>query len=96
MIPKKFTLLNRTYTVGHMPAELIEKRLGDCTRTLGKVRLAPTVQNRESLEHTFFHELVHAMLDSTTKPKLTDNEAFVDSLSGVLHQYMQTKKGEFK
>ena len=48
--------------------------------------------------HTFFHELMHACLD-TMNHKLARNEAFVDQLAGLLHQaltgatYAKPKRG---
>ena len=35
--------------------------------------------------HTFFHELLHAILDCMNH-RLSRNEAFVDQLGGLLHQ----------
>lgn len=97
MIPKTFRLTNRKYTVERMSPEISEelKKHGDCDRVTGVIRLEKT-NCLESLEHTFFHELVHAMLWGTTKPELSDKEDFVDSLAAQLHQYMQTHKGDFK
>ena len=94
MIPKKFTLVNCTYKVESLPDELESDRLGDCNRTQARVRLAKGLP-RQSKEHTFYHELAHALLDASTKPKLSKNEDFVDSLGALLHQYMQTQKGEY-
>jgi hypothetical protein len=94
MIPKRFQLVNRTYTVKSMPAEIAEKKHGDVDREMGLVRLAKD-KAQQSTEHTFYHELAHALLWASTKPKLSDNEKFVDSLGALLHQYEQTKKGEY-
>lgn len=97
MIPKSFKLVNRTYQVKPYPDGLSEelKRLGDCDRNAGCIRL-DTRENTENLEHTFYHELAHALLFTTTKPKLSENEDFVDSLGAAMHQFMQTRKGEFQ
>ena len=70
------------------------KRHGDFDQEAFIIRLAPA--QLELLEHTFFHELAHCLLEGTTKPKLTNNEEFVDSLGAMIHQYIQTQKGEFK
>lgn len=97
MIPKSFKLINRTYRVTEYPKGLADelKRLGDCDRNSACIRL-DTREGEENLEHTFYHELAHALLYVTTKPKLSENEDFVDSLGAALHQFMQTQRGEFK
>lgn len=93
MIPKRFTLVNREYRVQKMAKDVAEagEQFGDCDRAQGLIRVK--FDNQKNAEHTFYHELVHALLWTTTKPKLSKNEAFVDSLGAALHQYMQTRKG---
>lgn len=95
MIPTSFKLVNRTYKVKKLGKELAEKKYGDCDKEKALIRVYPG-STKENTEHTFYHELVHALLWATTKPKLSDNEDFVDSLAAMIHQYEQTKKGEFK
>lgn len=70
------------------------KRHGDFDTVDYVIRLAPH-DSREALESTFFHELAHCLLEGTTKPKLTNDEKFVDSLGAMIHQYMQTNSGEY-
>lgn len=96
MIPKTFLQRNRKVIVKPMSKSLGEelKRHGDFDTESYLIRLAPN--DRETLEHTFFHELAHCLLMGTTKPKLTNNEEFVDSLGCMIHQFFQTKKGEYK
>jgi Zn-dependent peptidase ImmA (M78 family) len=48
--------------------------------------------NRDYTEHTFFHELMHALLEAGGSKK-TEDEYFVDSTAGLLHQFMKTKSG---
>ena len=95
MIPKHFQLINRKYIVCTMPEEIAEKNHGDCSREMAVIRLAKG-KAEESTQHTFYHELAHALLWASTKPKLSDNEEFVDSLGALLHQFEQTRKGEHK
>ena len=96
MIPKSFKLVNRSYKVKTLPKELADelRRYGDSNRGGAIIRL-DTREPKENLEHTFYHELAHALLWTTTKPKLSRNEDFVDSLGAALHQYMTTRKGDF-
>jgi len=97
VIPKTFHQRNRKVVVKQMSSSLSDelKRHGDFCRDNFIIRLAPC-QNQETLESTYFHELAHCLLEGTTKPQLTHNEKFVDSLGAMLHQYMQTAKGEYK
>lgn len=96
-IPSRFKLVNRTYRVTKMPKEIAEdlKKHGDCDAESKVIRLAHT-EHRDLLEHTFCHELVHGLLWSSTRPDLSEDEEFVDSLGAALHQFMQTKSGEYK
>lgn len=96
MIPKTFQQRNRKVTVKRMSKQLADelKRHGDFDATDYIIRLAPH-EDPETLESTYFHELAHCLLEGTTKPALSNNEKFVDSLGAMLHQYMQTKKGQY-
>ena len=92
-IPTSFKLVNRTYSVEEMPEEIAEAghMMGDCNRSKALIRVQ--IDNNDNAEHTFYHELAHALLYATTKPKLSDNEEFVDSLGAAIHQFIQTKRG---
>lgn len=48
--------------------------------------------HRDDLEHTYHHELIHALLYANGLNG--HDEAMVDRLGGFLHQVHQTKKGE--
>ena len=43
-------------------------------------------------EQTFYHELVHCILDQMGEEKLYHNEKFVDLFSQCLHQMLKTAK----
>jgi hypothetical protein len=49
---------------------------------------------REMLEHTFCHELMHAILFANGQIVDHHDEALVDRFGGFLHQIFQTQKGE--
>jgi hypothetical protein len=97
-IPTSFHLVNRTYIVEELSSEVASdcNMVGDCNREKARVRVQLDGSSDDNSEHTFYHELAHALLWATTKPKLSSDEAFVDSLGALLHQYMQTKKGTLK
>ena len=95
MIPKSFKLVNRTLSVERMKDDVASagSMHGDFNIKRGRIRVANT-GFQEYDEHIFFHELAHAILESSPKPKLSKDEKFVDALGGLLHQFMQTQKGE--
>ena len=95
LIPKTFLQRNRRVKVQRMSKALSDdlKRHGDFDTESYIIRLAPN--DKETLEHTFCHELAHCLLEGTTKPELSENEKFVDSLGAMIHQYLQTKRGEY-
>jgi hypothetical protein len=66
---------------------------GDCDRNKTLIRIH--VSEESDLEDSFSHELAHALLEFTTRPKLSKDERFVQSLGEVLCQYMNTLKGTF-
>lgn len=97
MIPKSFTLVNRNWFVEELEKETAEagSMHGDCNAEKAVIRVEYN-DNREFMEHTFYHELVHALLEASSRPSLSKKEAFVDSLAAALHQYMKTKKGKLE
>jgi hypothetical protein len=97
MIPKSFTLVNRTWLVEELEKDVAEAgdRHGDCDKESALIRVEYN-KNPEFREHTFYHELVHALLEASSRPSLSKKEAFVDSLAAALHQYMKTKKGKLE
>ena len=96
-IPKQFTIFNRTYTVEWMDSDthLVGAAHGATSLELGRV-IVNNEENRECTEHTYCHELVHALLWAIGQPELSRNEEFVDLLGAAIHHYHQTKKGELK
>jgi hypothetical protein len=89
-IPKRFDLLGLTYTV-----EVVKRADWDDFETVGlftprnrHIRLLEADQ--PGLEHAFYHELCHAILNAMGKEELYTDEAFVDLLAGLIHQALQT------
>jgi len=94
MIPKKFNILNHTVKVKMVDS--IPNRLGECHKDLCSVDIATHIDDDKLpdsiIEHTFFHEVVHIILDSMGEYKLSSNEKFVDVFAGMLHQVIKTSK----
>lgn len=96
-IPLQFTLMNRDYQVRKALQEEADKMesiglLGHCDYDEALIILGKH-SNRDSFEHTYYHELAHALLVAAGKPKLSEDEALVDALGAALHQYEKTKEG---
>lgn len=100
MIPKSFQLLGHTITVrivskrdwealAEQSDDMDEGDLGYWIpdRNLIVLRRQPKSQ----LLHTFYHELMHAVLFYMNSPLWTD-ERFVDNASGLLAQAIHTFK----
>lgn len=107
-IPKQFDLLGRTWKVLPMTAarekavikenkyDKEDELLGFCSKDESRIYLKPG-QSVESTMHTFLHELGHAIIhlmgwEFTEE----DEERFVDLLGGMLHQFLKSKKGNFR
>lgn len=89
MIPKRFKLLNYTWSVigheGMIPGPRGIQLYGKCDHDKHELTLniaAPP----DVVWHTFLHELMHAVLEATGRTALSADEDFVDSLSGALAQ----------
>ena len=96
-VPETFSLMNRDYTVKYSTAEFLESEIGEkvygaVDMEEAKIYLVPH-PNRDHLEHTYFHELAHALTKAIGRDDLCHDEAFVDALGGALHQYEKTKVG---
>lgn len=48
--------------------------------------------NKEIMEHTFFHELTHMVLDKMNEQDLSGNEKFVNLFGGLLYQALKDMK----
>lgn len=100
-IPKQFQLMGQTVNVewtddlqhdkdAYGTANFRDNRV--CIQRPSKYQ--PLAQDK--LEHIFFHELVHWILNSLGEEELMLNEKFVDTLGGLFYQAIKTSRGELK
>lgn len=72
------------------PKKRKNKTLGLATYSTKTIEVYTMCRNNEvpatTLEHTFFHELLHQVLNSAGYGEQNDDEQFVDVVSGLLHQ----------
>ena len=94
-LPASFDLLGQTIVVEQVAnLSTIGDRLGDWKMTENRIR----IQSRgkgipdEVIFATFYHELVHAVLDLTGHTKLSEDEDFVDRIGQALYQAEKTRR----
>ena len=92
-IPTSFPILGQTITVHTIPPEDWEygEECVGCYESEWNTIAIRGDYTGTKREQIFFHELVHACLDSLSS-KLNHNEKFVDQLAGVLHQAFSKAK----
>lgn len=86
MIPKSFSLMGNTIRVKIIPES--EWTDDDAVGLWNSQNLLIQVRDGMAphrMQQAFCHELVHAMLDAFSSP-MSKDEAFVDTLAGLLHQ----------
>jgi len=92
---KKFKLGAKEFDVEEVKS-IDDTGLGRTYSMLNKIKISKTWQNYElndsSKEQTFYHELVHAILDELGEHELSENERFVQSFSVLLYQFDKTKE----
>lgn len=92
-IPNKFQLLGRSWTVEFKDkidskGKTLGQTDGDECTILLKRGMSPELTN-----HTFYHELAHAICFSLGWEKLNGDEGKIDALGGALLQYLKSKRG---
>lgn len=89
-LPKTFQLLGHTWKVRVVPAcELEGTDWGHCDQIRKEILILDTSPDNNIA--TFFHEAVHAALGAMGSP-LNNNEEFVETLGGLIHQITTTAK----
>lgn len=98
MIPKTFTLGGVTWKVKYKKKILDENRdelRGQCDWDKATIFLSKFDEGKpigdDTLEQTFYHEAIHAMLIVMDHP-LKYDEPFVSTFATLLHQLEKTKK----
>jgi hypothetical protein len=92
-IPATFNLLGNVIAVTIIDAKDWKEK--DCVGFYNSFVSEIAILKRSStlMEHTFLHEMMHAVLTAMGQDKLSKNEAFVDMSSGLIHQALSTAKG---
>ena len=92
----EFTLAGCRWKVLYKEKGLNEINLGYCHNVNKEIVIATKFQKQkirdDVQEETFYHELVHAILQTLGNDKLSANENFVQSFGTLLHQFIVTSK----
>jgi hypothetical protein len=105
-IPKTFQLMNRTWKVKHLTdkaearltkgTELEGQRLWGLCDTEHAIIWIRESSNKETMMHTFLHELGHAMFFALGWSGYFElEEPVVDGMGAAFHQFLKSKKGTF-
>lgn len=88
-IPKSFELFGRTIKVVSRDLEGDTCAQWEAQKDLITIKpgLPPDLRDQ-----CFFHEFLHAAFDSLGREDLSRDEAFVDSLAGLVHQCLKSAK----
>ena len=93
-IPKEFKLFNQTIKI------VFKRNLIDTKHAFGlwdynksTIYLQPSTRKhiltKQQIENTLIHEALHAALNMMGETKLSDNEAFVHTLSSLIQQLIE-------
>lgn len=99
-IPDEFDILGfRIYVkkvpdVYHIPDVDVQTKdtIGAYLDSQKTIYLVTNGQSKQTIEHTFFHELGHCIMEHIGREDLDEDEAFLDSLGACLHQFLKTTK----
>lgn len=93
-IPNKYTVGGQEMQVSIVNA--LAGKLGTCCVYTGEVKIADTCygdkQSETSKLNTFYHELVHSILEIMGRVELNEDEVFVSSFSGFLLESLRSFK----
>ena len=91
-IPSSFTVLNHNIRVKEIPALPDIGRYGDWDSDRNEIRIFTHGVCDDVILHTYYHELMHCLLDKAGYPDLSNDEVMVDQLGGLLAQYLYTRQ----
>lgn len=89
-IPKRFKLFGETINIVYKK-ELVTERdaLAESHANLNEIWMQYDIKG-ERMASTFFHEVVHMILDKMHNQSLSNDEAFVNIFGQLLHQIITT------
>lgn len=95
-IPTSFRLGGRRWSVNLAPLVDHDDRVLGVTDVDQATITLKTGLKQELLQHTFYHELEHAIRATLGIPDEDDEHGEVDARGGILLQYLSSKRGNIK
>lgn len=90
-IPSQIKIAGQNFDI-KFKNRLEEDKLGTCCVAESSIEIAETFMGRKqslaSQVNTFYHEMIHAILDNMGENSLSGNERFVSCFSGFLTEAM--------
>lgn len=91
-------LIPSSFTLGGIKIDVVlDEKLTTTHGLLGlfgqaeqSIRIDNTIARKDTVEQTFYHELVHSILGAMSETKLNNDERFVDLFSQFLYQALKT------
>ena len=94
MIPKKFSLGGTQYGVEFVRSPIENNVVAQISYPRAMVSVSSEYKgvkcSEDYMEASFYHELIHGMLETIGKRTLSDDEELVEGLANQLHQFMKT------
>lgn len=97
-IPKKIRIGSMDYDVIQGEETLLsdgQQLLGEIDHVYHTIKLDTAIQDRQGIEISFLHELVHGILNSREMHDSSQNEKLVDELAKGLHQVIRDNPSIF-
>ena len=98
-IPSKIRIGGQTIEVSQVE-KFEDSKLGRCCIANGFIKIANTFdgmeQSESSKENTYWHEVVHAILDTMGRSDLSGDEVFVCTFSGFLTECYHSMEENWK
>lgn len=91
LIPKTFQLFGENFKVKQLKKVDRKDSWGDYNPAKNIIAVKKGLQ-QDQREQSYFHEIVHCILDNLGHEELHRNEVFVDTFAKALHQILKSSK----
>jgi len=96
-IPKKFMIGGKTFQVklnNELDYEKGNEGSIDYRKCEVELQSSKGIMTEDAMKHTFWHEVVHGILDSMGEHIQSNDEKYVDTFALLLHQVIESSNGK--